>query len=64
MTIGDFMPLYEKNHVAFLKNRLGTSRRLLVRAIPSMDVFLHAGRSCQASIESYGSRLYRARSSL
>lgn len=28
MTIGDFLPIYERNHVAFLKNRLGTSRRL------------------------------------
>ncbi|MCI0426908.1 MAG: tyrosine-type recombinase/integrase, partial [Nitrospiraceae bacterium] len=28
MTIGDFLPLYERNHVAFLKDRLGTSRRL------------------------------------
>jgi integrase len=28
MTIGDFLVLYERNHVAFLKNRLGTSRRL------------------------------------
>lgn len=28
MTIGEFLIVYEKNHVAFLKNRLGTSRRL------------------------------------
>lgn len=28
MTIGEFLPLYERNHVAFLKNHLGTSRRL------------------------------------
>lgn len=28
MTIGEFLPMYERNHVAFLKNRLGTSRRL------------------------------------
>jgi hypothetical protein len=28
VTIGDFLLIYERNHVAFLKNRLGTSRRL------------------------------------
>lgn len=28
MTIGDFLTMYVRNHVAFLKNRLGTSRRL------------------------------------
>lgn len=28
MTIGDFLTIYERNHVAFLKNHLGTSRRL------------------------------------
>lgn len=28
MTIGDFLKIYERNHVAFLKNSLGTSRRL------------------------------------
>ncbi|HEV8327452.1 MAG TPA: hypothetical protein VGQ08_08195 [Nitrospiraceae bacterium] len=28
MTIGDFLIVYERNHVAFLKNRLGISRRL------------------------------------
>jgi hypothetical protein len=28
VTIGDFLAIYERNHVAFLKNRLGTSRRL------------------------------------
>ncbi|HEV8620016.1 MAG TPA: site-specific integrase [Nitrospiraceae bacterium] len=28
MTIGDFLVVYERNHVVFLKNRLGTSRRL------------------------------------
>src|SRR5688572_9932599 len=28
MTIGDFLTIYERNHVAFLKNSLGTSRRL------------------------------------
>lgn len=28
MTIGDLLVIYERNHVAFLKNRLGTSRRL------------------------------------
>ena len=28
MTIGEFLPIYERNHVAFLKNSLGTSRRL------------------------------------
>jgi len=28
MTIGEFLTVYERNHVAFLKNRLGTSRRL------------------------------------
>jgi integrase len=28
MTIGELIVLYERNHVAFLKNRLGTSRRL------------------------------------
>jgi integrase len=28
MTIGELLVIYERNHVAFLKNRLGTSRRL------------------------------------
>jgi integrase len=28
VTIGDLLVIYERNHVAFLKNRLGTSRRL------------------------------------
>lgn len=28
MTIGEFVVVYERNHVAFLRNRLGTSRRL------------------------------------
>jgi len=28
MTIGEFLVLYERNHVAFLKNQRGTSRRL------------------------------------
>jgi hypothetical protein len=28
MTIGDFLTIYQRNHVAFLKNSLGTSRRL------------------------------------
>ncbi len=28
MTIGEFLTIYERNHVAFLKNQLGTSRRL------------------------------------
>ena len=28
MTIGEFLVIYERNHVAFLKSRLGTSRRL------------------------------------
>lgn len=28
MTIGDFLPTYERNHVAFLKTSRGTSRRL------------------------------------
>ena len=28
MTIGDLLVIYERNHVAFLKHRLGTSRRL------------------------------------
>jgi integrase len=28
MTIGELLIIYERNHVAFLKNRLGTSRRL------------------------------------
>ena len=28
MTIGEFLTIYERNQVAFLKNRLGTSRRL------------------------------------
>ncbi len=28
MTIGDFLTIYDRNHVAFLKNRLGTNRRL------------------------------------
>ena len=28
MTIGELLVFYERNHVAFLKNRLGTSRRL------------------------------------
>ncbi len=28
MTIGDFLTIYDRNHVAFLKNSLGTSRRL------------------------------------
>ena len=28
MTIGEFLPIYERNHVAFLKNSLDTSRRL------------------------------------
>jgi integrase len=28
MTIGEFLTIYERNHVAFLKNSLGTSRRL------------------------------------
>lgn len=28
MTIGEFLVVYERNHVAFLKSRLGTSRRL------------------------------------
>ncbi len=28
MTIGEFLSIYERNHVAFLKNSLGTSRRL------------------------------------
>ncbi len=28
MTLGEFLIIYERNHVAFLKNSLGTSRRL------------------------------------
>ena len=28
MTMGEFLTIYERNQVAFLKNRLGTSRRL------------------------------------
>ena len=27
MTIGEFLVIYERNHVAFLKSRLGMSRR-------------------------------------
>lgn len=29
MTIGEFVPLYLRNHVALLKNRVGTERRLM-----------------------------------
>lgn len=28
MIIGEFLTIYERNHVAFLRNSLGTSRRL------------------------------------
>lgn len=28
MTIGEFLVIYERNHVAFLKSRLGTNRSL------------------------------------
>jgi integrase len=43
VTIGDLRVIYERNHVAFLKNRLGTSRRLQryvgqLDAIPLVDL--------------------------
>jgi hypothetical protein len=43
MTVGEFIVVYERNRVAFLRNRLGTSRRLQtyvgqLAAIPLTDL--------------------------
>lgn len=40
MTIGDLLTIYDRNHVAFLKNRVGTARRLqrYVGQLAAMEV--------------------------
>ena len=40
MTIGELLPIYERNHVAFLKSQRGTSRRLqkYVRRLAAVDL--------------------------